>query len=75
MQIAHREGEERTIRGEICAEQNSAGLDARYLQNVLEKARRHVQHGDCLAHERQCRGQLLESLGITRGRKMARPAP
>jgi hypothetical protein len=73
VQIAHHEGKERAIRGEIGAEQDSTGLNARYLQSVLEKARRQVQHGDRLAHEWQCRWQALEPLGITGDRKMARP--
>jgi hypothetical protein len=75
VQIAHREGEERAIGGEAGAEQSSAGLDARHLQNVLEKPRRHVQHGDRLAHEWQRRQQPLERFRIAGNREVTRFAP
>jgi hypothetical protein len=75
VQITHGDGKERTICGEIGAEQYGAGRDARYLQDVLEKARRHVHHGDRVAHEWQRREQAPEALGVTGYRKVARPAP
>jgi hypothetical protein len=75
VQIAHSEGEERTICSEIGAKQDRPRLDARYPQDVLDEARRNVQHRNRVAHERQRRWQPLESLGIARNREVARPAP
>ncbi len=73
-QIAHREREERTIRGEIGAEQCPAGLDPQDPQNILKEDGRDVQRGNRVAHEWQRRRQALERFGITGNREMTRPA-
>jgi len=75
MQISHREGEEGTAGGEISAEENGTGLNARQLQSLLEEPRQHVQRDDRLAHERQRRRQQFEPVGIARNREMTRATP
>jgi len=75
VQVAHCEGEERAIRSEIGAEQDGAWLNPGNPQSILKVSRRHVHHGNCLAHERQRRPQLLESLDSARDRQVASCAP
>lgn len=75
VQITHRESEERAVRGEIGAEENGTGLNARYLQYFLEKSRGYMQHGNRFPRQWQCRGKAVELHGVSREREMAGPAP
>lgn len=75
MQLPHHEGREPPVGFEIGAKQGAAGLDSLDVQNVLEESRRHVQHGDRLAHERQYRGQAFEAFRVPWYREVTRPAP
>jgi hypothetical protein len=69
--ISHHERCDRTIRGEIGAEQDATGLDALKSQDVLKQSRRNVQHRYRVTHERQRCRQPLESLDIARDRQVA----
>jgi hypothetical protein len=70
-----REGRERPVGFKIGAEQNATGLDSRDPHDFLEECRRHVQHGDRLAHERQRRRQASEGLSVSWHCQVTRPSP
>jgi hypothetical protein len=74
-ELPDHECRERPVGFEIGAEQDSTGVDSRNPQDLLEQARRRVQHGDRLAHERQHGGQALEGLRVPWHREVARPSP
>jgi hypothetical protein len=75
MKLPHHERRECPVGAKVGAEQGAAGLDPPDPQNVLEECRRHVQHGDRLARERQHSGQAFEGLDVTRHREVTRCSP
>jgi len=75
MKLPHDERRERPVGLELGAEQDGAGFDSSEVQNVLEEPGGQVQHGDCLTHQRQHRGQALEPFDIARHRQVAGQSP
>lgn len=75
MQIAHHEGRERAVGIQVGAQQDTAWLEARDPQDLLEESRRHAKRGNRLANRGQHRGQALEGFCIGRHREMTCPSP
>jgi hypothetical protein len=75
LKLPHDERCKRPVALKIGAEQDAAGLDSPNAQNVLEESRRHMQHRNRLAHERQRGGQPLECFRVLRHRQVACPSP
>lgn len=73
--LPHRESGERAVGLEIGTEQDAAGLNPLNAQRILEEARRHVQHGERLAHERQHRRQSHQTFDVRGQRQVTRPSP